>query len=201
EFGGIALFKRATTGGGRDDNCPLHSFSCHQCCREPLFRLAQQGLSQISGRRILRVVGHPVLSISCRCFGASVGDRFCRDTSDQRWPLHRSFRPLLALFLFWLRQEAKCSKTNGDEHEWVKRGFDDDENLIVVTVRINSLVPARCGRPTSPPPAALAGTLRGETVLPDRPRRDSSARRSAASALTAARSPRAAMLRPRRRAT
>ncbi len=38
--------------------------------------------------------------------GASVGDRFCRNTSDQRWPLHRPFHPLLALLLFWLRQEA-----------------------------------------------------------------------------------------------
>ena len=88
---------------------------------EPLFRLAKQRFSQISGGRILRIIGHFVISLSRRCFGASVGDRFCRNTSDQRWPLHRSFHSLLALFLFWLRQEAKCSKTNGDEHEWVKR--------------------------------------------------------------------------------
>src|SRR5262249_49092814 len=45
-----------------------------------------------------------------RCFGASVGDKFCRNTSDQRWPLHRPFHPLLALFLFWLRQEASGLK-------------------------------------------------------------------------------------------
>ena len=41
------------------------------------------------------------LSLSRRCFGTSVGDKFCRDTSDQRWPLHSPFHPLLALFLFW----------------------------------------------------------------------------------------------------
>src|SRR5262249_6837766 len=89
------------------DHCPLHSCSRHHGCREPLFRLAKQGLSQISGRRILRVIGHLVLSLSRRCFGASFGDKFYRDTSDQRWPLHSPFHPLLALFLFWLRQEAK----------------------------------------------------------------------------------------------
>jgi hypothetical protein len=88
----------------------IHSCSCHHGCREPLFRLAKQGLSQISGRRVLRVIGHFILSLSRRCFGASVGDKFCRNTSDQRWPLHRPFYPLLALFLFWLRQEAKGLK-------------------------------------------------------------------------------------------
>src|SRR5262245_54400724 len=35
------------------DHCSLHSCSCHHGCREPLFRLAKQRLSQISGRRIL----------------------------------------------------------------------------------------------------------------------------------------------------
>src|SRR5262249_23615120 len=100
----------ATTGGERDDNCPLHSYSRHHGCRESLFCPAKQGLSQISGRRVLRVIGHFVLSLSRRCFGASVGDKFCRNTSDQRWPLHRPFHPLLALFLFWLRQEASGLK-------------------------------------------------------------------------------------------
>jgi predicted lysophospholipase L1 biosynthesis ABC-type transport system permease subunit len=42
-----------------------------------LSRLAKQGLSQISGRRILCGIGHFVLSLSCRRFGASVGDKFC----------------------------------------------------------------------------------------------------------------------------
>ena len=53
---------------------------------------------------------HLVLSLSCRRFGASVGDKFCRNTSGQRWPLYRAFHPLPALFLFWLRQEAKDLK-------------------------------------------------------------------------------------------
>ena len=44
---------RATTGGWHD-HCPLHSCSCHHGCQEPLFRLAKQGVSQISGRRVLR---------------------------------------------------------------------------------------------------------------------------------------------------
>src|SRR5262245_20750642 len=65
--------------------------------------------SQISGGRILRIIGYFVLSLSRRCFGASVGNRFCRNTSDQRWPIHRPFHPLLALFLFWLRQEEARS--------------------------------------------------------------------------------------------
>src|SRR5262249_57071767 len=95
---------------GKHEYCPLRSCSRHHGYREPLFRLAKQGLSQISGGRILRIIGHFVLSLSRRCFGASVGDRSCRNTSDQRWPLHRPFHPLLALFLFWLRQEAKGLK-------------------------------------------------------------------------------------------
>ena len=52
-----------------------------------------------------------------RCFSASVGNKFCRNASDQRWPLHRSFHPLLALFLFWLRQEGnilKRASSHGD---------------------------------------------------------------------------------------
>jgi hypothetical protein len=102
-------YGKATTGG-RHDHCPLRSRSCHHGCREPLFRLAKQGLSQISGRRVLRVIGQFVLSLSRRCFGAAVGDKFCRNTSDQRWPLHRPFHPLLALSLFWLCQEAKGLK-------------------------------------------------------------------------------------------
>src|SRR5215475_6620636 len=101
---------RAMIGGGRDDNCPLHSCSCHHGCRDPLFFPAKQGLSQISGRRVLCVIGHFVLSLSRWCFGASVGDMLCRNTSDQRWPLHRPFHTLLALFLFWLRQEAEGLK-------------------------------------------------------------------------------------------
>jgi hypothetical protein len=32
------------------------------------------------------------------------------DTSDQRHPLHSPFHPLPALFLLWLRQEAKSLK-------------------------------------------------------------------------------------------
>jgi hypothetical protein len=43
-------------------------------------------------------------------FGASVGDKFYRNTSGQRWPLYRLFDPLLALSLFSLRHEAKGLK-------------------------------------------------------------------------------------------
>src|SRR5215472_2197326 len=68
--------------------------------------MAKQGLSEIPGGRVLRVIGHFVLSLSRRCFGASAGNWFCRNTKDQRWPLHCAFRPLLGLSLFWLRQEA-----------------------------------------------------------------------------------------------
>ena len=39
-----------------------------------------------------------------------LGTSFVENTSDQRWPLHRPFHPLLALFLFWLRQEASGLK-------------------------------------------------------------------------------------------
>ena len=55
------------TPGGRHDHRPLHSRSYHHGCRKPLFRMAKQGLSQISGRRVLRVIGHYVLSLSRRC--------------------------------------------------------------------------------------------------------------------------------------
>src|SRR5215471_14727003 len=95
---------------GKHEYCPLRSRGRHHGCWKPLFRMAKQGLSQISGGRILRIIGYFVLSLSRRCFGASVGNRFCRNTSDQRWPIHRPFHPLLALFLFWLRQEAKGLK-------------------------------------------------------------------------------------------
>src|SRR5215472_13265613 len=98
------------TTGGKHDPCPLCSRSRHHGCREPLFRLAKQRLSQISGRRVLRVIRHFVLSLSRRCFGASVGDRFCRNTQDQCWPLLSPFHPLLALFLLWFRQEGKSLK-------------------------------------------------------------------------------------------
>src|SRR5215471_7627834 len=63
------------------DYCPLHSCGRHHGCREPLFRLAKQRFSQISGGRILRIIGHFVLSLPRRCFGTSVGHRFCRNTS------------------------------------------------------------------------------------------------------------------------
>ena len=36
-----------------------------------------------------------------------LGTSFVETPSDQRWPLHRPFHPLLALFLFRLRHEAK----------------------------------------------------------------------------------------------
>jgi hypothetical protein len=39
-----------------------------------------------------------------------LGDKLCRNTSAQRWPFHRPFHPILALFLLWLRPEAKCLK-------------------------------------------------------------------------------------------
>ena len=68
-------------------------------------------LKKIPGRRVLRVIGHFVLSLPRRCFGASVGDKFCRNTPDQWRPLYRPFHPVFALFLFWLRQEARGLKT------------------------------------------------------------------------------------------
>ena len=43
---------------------------------------------------------------SILCDGAYVGDKFCRDTPDQRGPRYRPFHTLLALFLFWLRPQA-----------------------------------------------------------------------------------------------
>ena len=82
-------------------------------CREPLFRLAKQKLSQIRSRRVLRVIRHFVLPLSRRCFGASVGDGFCRNTQD-RWPLHRPFHPVLALFLFWLSPGSQRLNTTAD---------------------------------------------------------------------------------------
>src|SRR5258708_35322352 len=56
-----------------NDHCPLHSCRRHRGCREHLFRLAKPGISQILGRRVLRVIGRSVLSLSRRCFGAAVG--------------------------------------------------------------------------------------------------------------------------------
>jgi len=81
--------------------------------------LAKQGLSQISSRRVLRVIRRFVLFLSRRCFGASVGDKLYRNTSDQRRPLYRPFHPLLALFLFWLRSresEVRLTVVNALSH-------------------------------------------------------------------------------------
>jgi membrane associated rhomboid family serine protease len=47
-----------------------------------------------------------LFSLSRRCFGASVGDRFCRNTPDQRCLLHRPFHLLLALFILWLQEAS-----------------------------------------------------------------------------------------------
>src|SRR5262249_20969299 len=47
----------------KHEYCPVRSCSRHHGSREPLFRLAKQGLSQISGGRILRIIGHFVLSL------------------------------------------------------------------------------------------------------------------------------------------
>ena len=44
--------------------------------------------------RILRLMGHFILSLPCRCFGAFAGNRDCRTTQDQRHPLHCAFHPL-----------------------------------------------------------------------------------------------------------
>ena len=56
---------------------------------------------------ILRVIGSFILPLPRRRCRAVVGNRFCRDTRAQWRPLHRAFHPLLAVFLFWLRQEAE----------------------------------------------------------------------------------------------
>ena len=62
---------------GKHDHCPLHYCSCHHGHREPLSRLAKQGLSQISGRHSLRhrplcsipvMPTHPLLLV-CFYFG------------------------------------------------------------------------------------------------------------------------------------
>jgi hypothetical protein len=68
--------------------------------------LAQQRPSQISGRRLLRVIRQFVLFLSRRRFGAAVGDKFYRNTSGQRCPLHRPFHHLLLSFYSGFRQEA-----------------------------------------------------------------------------------------------
>jgi hypothetical protein len=41
------------------------------------FAWPKQGLSQVSGRRVLRIIGHSVLSVSRRCLGAPVRDGLC----------------------------------------------------------------------------------------------------------------------------
>ena len=46
--------------------------------------------------------------LSRQCFGSTFGDRFCRNTSDQRWPFHRPFHSsLLLCFYFGFVKEAK----------------------------------------------------------------------------------------------
>jgi hypothetical protein len=56
-------------------------------------------------------IRHSGLSLSRRCFGASAGNRFCGNTEDQPWPLHRAFHILPALFLFWLHQKSQGPET------------------------------------------------------------------------------------------
>src|SRR5262249_16352474 len=95
---------------GRQRRRQEQSMIRHHGWGEPLFRLEKQRLSQISSRRVFRVIRHFVLSLSRQCFGALLGDRFRRNTQDQRWPLLRPFHSLRALFLFWLRKKAKVVK-------------------------------------------------------------------------------------------
>jgi hypothetical protein len=90
--------------GGEHDYWPLHSCSHHHGRRKPLFRVAKQEFSQISGRSVLCVMRHFVLSLSRQCFCASAGDR-CGNAQNQRCPLNRALHPLPALFLFWLHQK------------------------------------------------------------------------------------------------
>jgi hypothetical protein len=60
----IGLMAAMATTGGSHDHWPLCSRSRHHGRREPISRLAIPGRSQISGRRVLRVIGHPALSLS-----------------------------------------------------------------------------------------------------------------------------------------
>ena len=60
------------------DHRPLHRCGGHHGFRETLCRVAKQGLSQISGVRLLRVIRRIVLSLSRQCISASIRDGFCR---------------------------------------------------------------------------------------------------------------------------
>lgn len=46
-------------------------------------------------------------SISISPMFRCLGDKFCRNTPDQRWPFNRPFHSLAALFLFRLRQASQ----------------------------------------------------------------------------------------------
>jgi hypothetical protein len=70
-----------------------------------LFGFSKQGLSQISGGRVRRVIRYFVLSLSRRRFGAAVGDKFVEtpQTSGSRSIVH-FFIFLLCFYFGFVRR-------------------------------------------------------------------------------------------------
>src|SRR4029453_6665280 len=89
------------------DYDPLRRCRRHRRSGNNLFRLAEQGVSQILGGRVLCKRRHSVLSLSRRCFGAALGHQLCPDARAQRGALHHSPRPLPDMLVLWLYQKAK----------------------------------------------------------------------------------------------
>jgi hypothetical protein len=89
------------------DYDPLRRGSRHRRSGNNLFRLAEQGVSQILGRRVLCERRHSVLSLSRRCFGPALGHELCADATTQRGTFHHSPHSLPDMLLLWLYQKAK----------------------------------------------------------------------------------------------
>jgi len=80
-----------------------------------LLRMAQQGVSQIFGWRVLRQRGNSTLSLPCQGVGAAAGHQSYPDARNQRLALDHPFHLVRALPLLWFYQKAETLKPVTDQ--------------------------------------------------------------------------------------
>jgi hypothetical protein len=86
-------------------SCPYRT-GCPRSA-DTLFRMAQPGVSQVFGRRILRQRGKSILFLPCQSVGAVAWHRSSHDARGQRVALHPPFHLFLDLSLLRFYQKAE----------------------------------------------------------------------------------------------
>ena len=77
--------------------------------------MAQQGVSEIFGWRILRQRENSILSLPCQGVGAAAGHQSCPDAGNQWLALDRPFRLVRTLPLLWFYQKAETLKPETEQ--------------------------------------------------------------------------------------